>query len=139
MPPLEVLLKKGVLSNFAKFLGKHLCQSLFCNKMQASASAKRDSGAGVFMWIFVKFLRTPFLRNTAGWLLLSLWEDKTFHHKAISWSSFTNLKKILQSIKFRKKMFNAFYVQSLAFWTLKDKYSSFSRKHKNNAKLVELT
>ena len=36
---LEVSYKKGVLKNFAKFTGKHLCQSLFFNK----------------------FLRTPFL------------------------------------------------------------------------------
>ena len=28
----EVLCKKGVLRNFAKFTGKHLCQSLFLNK-----------------------------------------------------------------------------------------------------------
>ena len=25
--------KKGVLRNFAKFTGKHLCQRLFCNKV----------------------------------------------------------------------------------------------------------
>ena len=29
----EVLCKKGVLINFAKFTGKHLCQSLFFNKV----------------------------------------------------------------------------------------------------------
>ena len=29
----EVLCKKGVLRNFAKFTGKHLCQSLFFNKV----------------------------------------------------------------------------------------------------------
>ena len=29
----EVLFKKGVLKNFAKFTGKNLCQSLFQNKM----------------------------------------------------------------------------------------------------------
>ena len=28
----EVLCKKGVLKNFTKFIGKHLCQSLFSNK-----------------------------------------------------------------------------------------------------------
>ena len=28
----EVFCKKDVLKNFAKFLGKHLCQSLFFNK-----------------------------------------------------------------------------------------------------------
>ena len=30
---LEVFCKKGVLKNFAKFTGKHLCQSLFFNKV----------------------------------------------------------------------------------------------------------
>ena len=29
----EVFCKKGVLRNFAKFTGKHLCQSLFFNKL----------------------------------------------------------------------------------------------------------
>ena len=29
----EVLCKKGVLSNFANFTGKHLCQSLFFNEV----------------------------------------------------------------------------------------------------------
>ena len=29
----EVFCKKGVLRNFAKFTGKHLCQSLFFNKV----------------------------------------------------------------------------------------------------------
>ena len=29
---LEVFFKKAVLKNFAKFLGKYLCQSLFSNK-----------------------------------------------------------------------------------------------------------
>ena len=29
----EVFCKKGVLSNFAKFTGKHLCQSLFLNEV----------------------------------------------------------------------------------------------------------
>ena len=31
----EVLCKKEVLRNFSKFTGKHLCQSLFFNKLQA--------------------------------------------------------------------------------------------------------
>ena len=29
----EVVCKKGVLRNFAKFIGKHLCQSLFFNEV----------------------------------------------------------------------------------------------------------
>ena len=31
--PPEEFLKKGVLRNFAKFTGKHLCQSLFFNEV----------------------------------------------------------------------------------------------------------
>ena len=31
--PPEVFCKKGVLEIFAKFTGKHLCQSLFFNKV----------------------------------------------------------------------------------------------------------
>ena len=50
--------KKGVLRNFTKFTGKHLCQSVFFNKV-----------AGLRL-NFAKFLRTPFLQNTSGRLLL---------------------------------------------------------------------
>ena len=42
--------KKGVLRNFAKFTGKHLCQSLFFNKV----------------------LRTPFSQNKSGRLFLNI-------------------------------------------------------------------
>ena len=31
--PPEVFYKKGVLGNFTKFTGKHLCQGLFFNKV----------------------------------------------------------------------------------------------------------
>ena len=31
--------KKGVLENFSKFLGKHLCQSLFFNKVAGLRTA----------------------------------------------------------------------------------------------------
>ena len=39
----EVFYKKGVLRNFAKFTGKHLCQSLFFNKV---ASGLRLQASG---------------------------------------------------------------------------------------------
>ena len=45
--PPGVFYKKGVLRNFVKFTGKHLCQSLFFNKA--------DSGPGVFLWILQNF------------------------------------------------------------------------------------
>ena len=44
----EVLCKKGVLRNFTKLTGKHLCQRTFFNKVA-------DSGTGVFLWILWNF------------------------------------------------------------------------------------
>ena len=58
--PLEVLCKYGVFKNFAKFNGKHLCQSLF-NKLvglrPASVLTKRLRHK-CFPVNFAKFLRT---------------------------------------------------------------------------------
>ena len=47
----EVFCKKGVLRNFTKFTGKHLCQSLFYNKVAGLLQLyyKRDSDTGVFL------------------------------------------------------------------------------------------
>ena len=36
----EVFCKQGVLRNFAKFTGKHLCQSLFFNKVALAFSSE---------------------------------------------------------------------------------------------------
>ena len=47
-----------VLRNFAKFTGKHLCQSLFFNKVAATGLQlylKRDSGTSVFLWVLQNF------------------------------------------------------------------------------------
>ena len=52
--PPEVFCVKRVHRNLTKLTGKHLCQSLFFNKVVN----------------FVKFLRTPFFQNTSGRLLL---------------------------------------------------------------------
>ena len=50
--PPEVFFKKGVLRIFTKFIGKHLCQRLFFNKVALLSLLiyqKRDSGTGVFL------------------------------------------------------------------------------------------
>ena len=48
--PPEVFCKNDVLRNFAKFTGKHLCQSLFFNKVAGlQLYLKRYSGTGVFL------------------------------------------------------------------------------------------
>ena len=59
----EVLFKKGVLRNLTKFTGKHLCQSLFLNKVAGLRPAtllKKRLWYKCFPVNFVKFLRTPF-------------------------------------------------------------------------------
>ena len=48
----EVLCKKGVLRNFAKFTGKHQCQCLFFSKvadLKPATLLKRDSGTSAFL------------------------------------------------------------------------------------------
>ena len=62
-----MLCKIGALRNFGKFPGKHLCQSLFLNKVAGLCNfIKKEALAQVFPVNFVEFLRTPFLRNISG-------------------------------------------------------------------------
>ena len=63
----DLFCEKGVLRNFAKFTGKHLCQSLFFNKVAGAANLlKKRLWHRCFPMNFAKFLRTPFLQNTSG-------------------------------------------------------------------------
>ena len=60
----EVFYEKGVLRNFARFTGNHLCQSLFFNKVAGLILAtllKKRLWYRCLPVNFVKFLRTPFL------------------------------------------------------------------------------
>ena len=54
---------KGVLKNFAKFIRKHLCQSLFLNKVVGGACSfiEKRLWDRCFPVSFAKFLSTPFL------------------------------------------------------------------------------
>ena len=55
--------KKGVLRNLTKFTGKHLCKSLFFNKvagLRPAALLKKRLWHRCFPVNFAKFLRTPF-------------------------------------------------------------------------------
>ena len=66
--------KKGVLGNFAKSTGKHLCQSLFFNKVKALRPAtlvKERLWHWCFLVSFGKFSKKTFLRNTSGQLLMN--------------------------------------------------------------------
>ena len=57
---------KNVLKNFAKFTGKHLCQSLLFNQ----TLLKKRLWRRYLPANFSKFLRIPFLQSTSGRLLL---------------------------------------------------------------------
>ena len=64
--------KIGVLRNFTKFTGRHLCQSLFLNKVSGLRLATlfiKRLWHKCFPVNFVKFLRTPFYTERLWWLL----------------------------------------------------------------------
>ena len=66
--PPEVLLKKGVLKTFAKFTGKHLCQTLFFNNVAGLRSAtllKNRLWHRCFPVSFGKILKHLFSQNTS--------------------------------------------------------------------------
>ena len=72
---LKVFCTKGVLKNFAKFIRKHLCQSLFFNKvadLRPATLFKKRLWHRHFPVDFGKFLRTPIFTEHLQWLLLIL-------------------------------------------------------------------
>ena len=83
--------KKGVLTKvFAKFLGKHLHQRLYFNKVAGlSCRLKKETQHKCFPVNLVKFLRTPFLQSTNRQLLLLLAFQRqpleVFYEKRCSW------------------------------------------------------
>ena len=62
----EVFCKNGVLRNFAKFTGKHLCQNLFFNKVVGKACnfIKKESLAQVFSCEFCEISKKTFFYRT---------------------------------------------------------------------------
>ena len=68
----EVFCKKGVLRNFAKFTGKHLCQSLFLIKLQASVLnfVKKETLSQVFSCKFYEISKNINFIEHLWWLLL---------------------------------------------------------------------
>ena len=77
----EVFCKKCVLRNFTKFTRKHLCQSLFFNKVTGLRTAtllKKRLWQRCFPLNFLKFQRTPFFIEHLFWLLLRLVISKNY-------------------------------------------------------------
>ena len=75
--------RRCILRNFAKFARKHLCQGLFFNKVEGLRPVtllKKRLWHRCFPVNFVNLLRTTFLQNTSGGLLLNvklLYENDT--------------------------------------------------------------
>ena len=66
---LEVFCEKGVLRNFAKFTGIHLCQSIFLNKVaglrpKACNYIKKETLAQVFACEFCEIFNNFFFKKT---------------------------------------------------------------------------
>ena len=59
--------RKGVLLDFTKFTGKHLCQSFFFNKV---AGLRLQTLAQVFSFESCEISQNTFSQNTSGRLLL---------------------------------------------------------------------
>ena len=71
-------MKKSVLKSFTKSTGKHMCQSLFINKVAGLRPANlliERLWHRCFLVNFVKFLRTPFFIEDIWRLLLYLKES----------------------------------------------------------------
>ena len=62
----DVFCEKGVLRNFAEFTGKHLCQSLFFNKVAGGAwnFIKKETLAQVFSCEFRDITKNTFFYRT---------------------------------------------------------------------------
>ena len=84
-------IKNCFLENFVKFTGKHLCQSLFFNKvayLRPATLLKTRPWYSCFPVNFEEFWGTPFLQITFGRLLLN---DRDF----VNIKSSSNLPTIL--------------------------------------------
>ena len=106
----EMFCKKAVLSDFPKFTGKHLCQSLFITKVgvQGRQFYLKRTLAQVFPVNFAKFGRTPFLTEHLWWLLLVLqnrcsYKFPDIHQKMSVLKSFFNTGRGLKTRNFNKK------------------------------------
>ena len=96
-------IKKGALKYFAKFTRKSLIQSLFFQAWGLQLYQKKTL-AQVFRVNFAKFLRTSFLQNTSGRMLLKIFHshswlsDDEFSHMFISFSPLIHIYWFVNSL-----------------------------------------
>ena len=116
----EVFCKKDVLRNFVKFTGKHLCQSIFFNKVaglspEACNFIKKETLAQVFSCGFCEISKNTFSYRTSpvavsGWGQSRRYEKSSTYENHCHISSFKSpwqflLTKFLYFLQ-RKKLLN---------------------------------
>ena len=69
---------EGVLSNFAKFTGKHLCQSLFYNNVAGLRPAKKDTLTQVFSCEFCNISKYTFFTKHL-WSTAAVFKIDLYH------------------------------------------------------------
>ena len=120
--------RKGVLRNFAKFTGKHLCQNLFFNKVASLRSAtllKRRLWRRCFPVSFAKFLRTPFFKEHLRRLLLQV----VVHQMQVS---LVNLNGLFEAKSDKMDSYNDFLGQLLQLMEFISMYLKGSVSVKDN-------
>ena len=111
----EVFYKKGALTNFAKFTGKHPCQSHFFNKRTL---------AQVFSCEFCKIFKNIFFTEHLWWLLLLIFRNFSFLKtkpcaKSMQiWSFFWSVFCIFQNSDQKKLRIWTLFNQWGLFWSL---------------------
>ena len=110
----EMFCRKGVLRNFAKFTEKHLCQSLFFNKvagLRPTTLLKRR-----LQHNFPKFLRTFFLTEPLRWLLLLLDEIQNMKTRESKERKFEKeVKVVFHSVKISADRVSCFNIYIVVF------------------------
>ena len=101
---------KGVLKNFIKFTGKHLCRSLCFNKVAGLRPAtllKKRLWHRCFLVNFLKILRKPFQQNTSGGCFWQLIKDssQTIAHQ---WNFRKLITKAFSFLKNDPEILNVF-------------------------------
>ena len=101
--------KQGVLRNFTKFTGKHLCQSLFFKivaGLRAATLLKERLCHRYFLVNFAKVWRTPFPTEQLRWLLQT--KHIASSNNRVSLSKFFTTWWCYQSTVYWKVLFNCF-------------------------------
>ena len=126
--------KKGVLRNFAKLTGKHLCQSLIFNKVARPGTLlKKRLWHKCFLTNFAKVLRTHFFSRAPPVAASFLpWTRKVFEffkwnarNQCIGWENYVYITALSRDwVLFRSSHRNVFCEKGVL-----TNFAKFTRKH----------